>query len=68
MIMICFQYVATVRLKHEKNEKHSQSISKMKYYMNEHYWKGRNYLSDKDDWETLEENNPTIPLNLLYVK
>ena len=66
--MICFQYATTVMLKHEKNEKNSQRISKMKSYMNEHNWKGWDYLSDKDDWETLEKNIPTIPLNLLYVK
>ena len=30
-------------------------------------WKGINYLSKIDDWETFEKNNLTIALNNLYI-
>ena len=31
-------------------------------------WKGINYPSKTDDWKTFEKNNPTIALNILYIK
>ena len=31
-------------------------------------WKEINYPSGKDDWEKFEKNNPSIALNVLYVK
>ena len=36
--------------------------------MNKYYWKERNYPSKIDDWKTFEKNNPTISLNILYIK
>ena len=31
-------------------------------------WKGINYASKIDDWETFEKNNLTIAPNILYIK
>ena len=31
-------------------------------------WKDMNFPSGKDDWKKFEKNNPTIALNILYVK
>ena len=36
--------------------------------MNKHNWKGINYPSKIDDWETFEKNNTTIVLNILYTE
>ena len=36
--------------------------------MNKYNWKGINYPSKIDDWKTFEKNNPTIALNILYIK
>ena len=30
--------------------------------------KGINHPSKTDDWKTFEKNNPTIALNILYIK
>ena len=40
----------------------------MKPFINKYNWKGINYPSKIDDWKTLEINNPTIALNVLYIK
>ena len=36
-------------------------------FINKYNWKGINYTSKIDDWETFEKNNPTIALNILYI-
>ena len=40
----------------------------MKPSINKYNWRGLNYLSTIDDWKTVEKNNPTIALNVLYTK
>ena len=49
----CFRYAATVALKHEKNEKNPEKISKNKTFINKHNWKEINYPSEK---RLLEKN------------
>ena len=36
--------------------------------MNKFNWKGINYPSKIDDQKTFEKNNPTIAINILYIK
>ena len=36
--------------------------------MNKYNWKEISYPSKIDDWKTFEKNNPTIALNILYIK
>ena len=45
----CFRYAATIALNHEKTGKNSQTISKIKPFINKYKWKGINYPSGKDD-------------------
>ena len=40
----------------------------MKPFINRYNWKGKNYPSKIDDWKTFEKNDPTIALNVLYIK
>ena len=41
---------------------------KIKPFINTFTQKGKSYPSGKDDWKQFEVSNPTIPLNVLYVK
>ena len=43
-------------------------VSNIKPFINKHNWKGTNYPSKIDDWKTFEKKNPTIALNILYIK
>ena len=36
--------------------------------INKYNWKGIDYPSEMDDWKTFEKNNPTIDVNILYIK
>ena len=60
----CFQYAAKVILNHEKIGKNLQRISKIKPSITKCYWKGTNYLSQKDDWKKFEKNNLKTILNV----
>ena len=64
----CFQYAVTVALNHEKIKWNPERFSKIKPFINKYNWKGINYRSKIDDWKTSEKNNPTIALNILYIK
>ena len=55
-------------LNHEEIKRDPQRISKIKPFINKYNWKGINYPSKIDDLKTFQENNPTIALNILYVK
>ena len=43
-------------------------VSNIKPFIDKHNWKGTNYPSKIDDWKTFEIKNPTIALNILYIK
>ena len=45
-----------------------EGASNIKPFINKYNWKGINYTSKIDDRETFEKNNPTIALNILYIK
>ena len=64
----CFQYAAKVALNYKKFGKHVHRIPKNKSFINKYNWKEINYPLRKDDWKKFEKNNPTIALNVMYVK
>ena len=37
-------------------------------FINKYKWEGINFPSEKDGWKTIEKNNVTIALNVLYAK
>ena len=45
-----------------------ERVSNIKQYINKFKWKAINYPSKINDWKTLEKNNLTIALNVLYIK
>ena len=47
---------------------HPGRVSDIKSFINKYNWKRINYLSKMDDWKTFGKNNPTIALNILYLK
>ena len=63
-----FQYAATVALNYKKINWNPEKVSDIKPFINKHNWKGINQPSKIDDWETFEQNNPTIVLNILHIK
>ena len=64
----CFQYTAAVALNYEEIKQNPERASNMKPFINRYNWKGKNYPSKIDDWKTFEKNDPTIALNILYIK
>ena len=64
----CFQYAVTVALNYEEIKWNPERVSNIKPFINKYDWKGINYPSKIDDWKTFEKHNPTIPLNILYIK
>ena len=46
-------------------EKDPQRVTKIKPFINKYNWEGINFSSEKDDWRKLQNNNVTIPLNVL---
>ena len=64
----CFQYASTVALNQEETESHPERVLNIKPFKNKCNWKVINYSSKIDDWKTFEKNNPTISLNILYIK
>ena len=63
-----FQYAATVALNYDKTKWDPERVSNIKPFINKYKCKGINYPSKIDDWKTLEKNNITIALNILYIK
>ena len=64
----CFQDAATVKLNYEETEWNPERFSNIKPFINKYNWEGINYPSKIDDWKKFEQNNPTIALNILYIK
>ena len=64
----CFQYAANVALNYEEINWNPVRVSNIKPFINKYYRKGTNYPSKIDNWKTFEKNNPTIALNILYIK
>ena len=49
-------------------ESHLERISNIKPFIKKNNSKGISCPSKKDDWKAFEKNNPTIALNILYIK
>ena len=64
----CFQHVVMVALNYRVIESHPERVSNIKPIINKYNWNGIKYPSKIDDWKTFEKNNPTIDLNVLYIK
>ena len=57
----CLQYAGTVAFNHEEIGKKIRIEYQKSSYQITH-------PSGKDDWKKIEKNNPTMALNVLYVK
>ena len=64
----CFQYAATVSINHKEIKRDPQRISQIKPFRNKYNWNEIRYPSGIDDWKSFEKNNPTIDLNIFYIK
>ena len=63
----CFQYAITVALNHDKFNRNSQRISKIKPFIEKYNWNGIEFPATSKDWKKFEQNNESIALNVLYV-
>ena len=63
-----FQYAATCALNYEEIKWNPEIVSNIKPFIDTYNRKGINYLSKIDDLKTFEKINPTIALNILYIK
>ena len=63
----CFQYSITAVLNYEKNNNHSEKISKITPFINQYNWNEIEFPSNQKDWKKYEPNNKSIALNILYV-
>ena len=57
-----------VALNHKEIKWNPERVSNIKPFINKYNWKGINYSSKIDDWKMFEKNNPTMVLNILYIK
>ena len=64
----CFQYTVTVALNYREIKWNPETVLNIKPFINKYNWKGINCLTRIDDWKTFEKINPTISLNILYIK
>ena len=64
----CFIYAVTVALNYGEIESHPEKISNIKPFILKYNCKGINYRSKIERWKTFEKNNPTIAVNILYIK
>ena len=55
-------------LNHGEIQSHPEIVSNIEPFTKNYNWKGINYPLKIDDWKNFEENNPTIALNVLYIK
>ena len=63
----CFQYAAALALNFNNIDKHPQSISKIKPFIDNYNWNDINFPTAKKDWNKFELNNKDVALNILYV-
>ena len=63
----CFQYSITVALNHQNIENHPERISNIKPFIDQYNWEGIDFPPGIKDWKKFEQNNKTIPLNILFI-
>ena len=64
----CFQYAVMVALNYEEIKWNPETTSNIESFINRYKWKGMNYSSKIDDWETFDKNNLTVTLHLFILK
>ena len=64
----CFQYAVTVAPGYGEIKWNPKRVLIIKPFINTYNWKGIYYPTKIDDWKTYEKNNPTIALNISYIK
>ena len=57
-----------VALNYEKTELYPERVSNIILFIYKYNWNGIKCSLKIDDWKTFEKNNPTITLNVLYIK
>ena len=62
----CFQYAVTLELNHDKIDRNSQRISKIRPFIDQYNWKDIDFPATSKDWKKFEQNNESIALNILY--
>ena len=62
------QHAVTVALDCGEIKWNPERISNIKPLTNKYSWKGINNRSKIDNWKMFEKNNPTIALNISYIK
>ena len=67
MIINVFEYATTVALNFNNIDKHPQTISKIKPFIENYNWNNINFPTAKKDWNKFEVNNKDVALNILYV-
>ena len=63
----CFQYAVTLALNYDKIDRNSQRISKIRPFIDQYNWKDIDIPATSKDWKKFEQNNESIPLNIIYV-
>ena len=61
-------YAVTVALNYEEINWNPEGVSNIQPFLNKYNWKAINCPSKMDDWKMFEKSNPTIALNILYIK
>ena len=51
-----------------KSKENRKDYQKVKPFINKYNWNGINYPQKINDWKTSKKNNPTIDINILYIK
>ena len=66
----CLQQKVTVALNYEEIRKNSETIRKIKSFINKYRWEGINFPVEKYDWKKFQKNNLRIvnAFNVLYAK
>ena len=64
----CFQYAATAALNYNEIEYNPESVSNILSFISKCKWHRINYPPKLNDCKRFAKNNPTIALNILYVK
>ena len=64
----CFQYSATVASTYNEIDYNPERVSNIALFKIKYNWHEINYSSKLDDWKRFEKINPTVALNILYVK
>ena len=63
----CFQYSVTLSLYHKQiTGRNLFRVSKIKPFVDNINWENINFSLQEQDYETLEMNNKSIALNVLY--